>query len=710
MQDKIINMLKENARAMSSEEMDSQLNLLTIEETQEFLKTLDKMVKDGELYLSNKNRYMLFNDGPLKKGSLNVNKKGFGFVNVEGEEEDVFVPIDNLNGALDEDIVAVEITESKADGRREGRIVKILKRGISTFVGEYQVKKNKAFVVPDDGSLKIVAQIDKSDSKNAVEGHKVVCKILKKIGPGKYTGTIEKIIGHKNDPGVDILSVVYKYEIKSEFDQVTLDQLESVPSEVLEKDRAGRRDLTDLEIFTIDGDDTKDIDDALSIKKLDNGNYELGVHIADVSYYVKEGEPLDIEAMERGTSVYLVDRVIPMLPHELSNGICSLNPGVDRLAISCVMEVDSKGNTKNYEIFESVIKSRIQMTYKNVNKIIEAGETVPGYEEYEETLHMMDDLSKIIRENKNIRGYIDFGTNEAKILVDEEGIPYDVVLRDRGRGENIIEDFMIQANECVASHIFYMDLPFIYRVHEKPKEEKMREFLSFLSTLGYTVTADMKNISSKGVQTLVKYLEEKPEFKVLSSLVLRNMQKAVYLPQNLGHYGLASKCYTHFTSPIRRYPDTTVHRLLRTYLFNNDMSPETLGHWSEKLISVADHSSERERASIDCEREVDSMKMAEYMESHIGEEYDAMVSGVANFGMFVQLDNLIEGLVSTNEMKDYFVYDETRQTLTGERSKKVYRLGDKLRVKVVSASKEEKKIDFSIVEGSDAKKKVEKDL
>lgn len=710
MQNKIIDMIKSKGKALSYEELHEELNLLTIEETDEYGKILDKLVKDGELYLSNKNRYMLFNDGPLKKGSLTVNKKGFGFVSVENQEEDIFVGEANLNGALDEDIVVVEVIESKADGRQEGRIVRVIKRGISTFVGEFQTKKNKTYVMPDDNSLKIIVQIDKQDSKNAVDGHKVVCKINKKIGAGRYIGTIEKIIGHKNDPGVDILSIVYKYEIKSEFDEETLTSLSGIPAEVLEEDRAGRRDLTGELIFTIDGDDTKDIDDALSIKKLENGNYELGVHIADVSYYVKEGEPLDKEAMERGTSVYLVDRVIPMLPHELSNGICSLNPNVDRLAISCVMEIDSKGQTKNYEIFPSIIKSRIQMTYKNVNKIIEQGEKVEGYEAYEETLHMMDELSKIIRDSKNLRGYIDFGNNEAKILVNEEGLPYDVVLRDRGRGENIIEDFMIQANECVASHIFYMDLPFIYRVHEKPKEEKMREFLSFLSSLGYNVTADMKNISPKGVQSLVNYLKDKTEFKVLSSLVLRNMQKAIYLAQNLGHYGLASKCYTHFTSPIRRYPDTTVHRLLRTYLFDNDMSGKTIGHWSEKLNIVAEHSSNRERASIDCEREVDSMKMAEYMESHIGEEYEAMVSGVANFGMFVQLDNLIEGLVSTAEMKDYFIYDETKQTLTGEHSKKVYRLGDRLRVKVVRASKEEKKIDFSIVEVSDGKKKDKKNI
>lgn len=406
-----------------------------------------------------------------------------------------------------------------------------------------------------------------------------------------------------------------KYQIKTEFDPEVIEQLDSIPEEISKEDKIGRRDLTDEVIFTIDGDDTKDIDDAISVEKLENGHYKLGVHIADVSYYVKEGSPLDNEAMERGTSVYLVDRVIPMLPHKLSNGICSLNPDVERLAISCVMEIDSKGKTVDYEIFESVIKSRIQMTYKKVNKILEEDVIPSGYEPYAQKLKLMKELADIIRKAKVERGYLDFDVDEAKILVDENCVPTDVVLRDRGAGENLIEDFMIQANECVATHIFYMNLPFIYRIHEYPKEEKIKGFLSFVQTLGYTVPGNIKDTSPKSMQKLISFLSDKKEFKILSSLLLRNMQKAVYSPQNLGHYGLASKCYTHFTSPIRRYPDTTVHRLLRTYLFNNDMSSETIRHWEEKLIYVADHSSLKERSSVDCEREVEDMKMAEYMEN-----------------------------------------------------------------------------------------------
>lgn len=386
-----------------------------------------------------------------------------------------------------------------------------------------------------------------------------------------------------------------------------------------------------------------------------------------------------------------------MLPHELSNGICSLNPNVDRLAISCVMEFDSNGKQLDYSIFPSVIKSRIQMTYKKVNSILEKNEIPEGYEPFVKSLRIMHDLAKILRKAKEARGYIDFEVDEAKILVDENCVPTEIVKRDRGTGELLIEDFMIAANECVATHIYFMNLPFIYRVHESPKEEKIRSYLSFIGTLGYQIPGDVKDFKPKTMQKLIKFLEDKPEFKILSSLLLRSMQKAVYKPENLGHYGLASKCYTHFTSPIRRYPDTTVHRLLRTYLFNKNLSQNTLRHWEDKLVYVAEHSSSRERASVDCEREVEDMKMAEYMEKHIGEEYEGMISSVTNFGMFVELDNLIEGLVPIRDMKDFFHYDEERMTLTGERSHVKYTIGERVIVKVVRASKEDKTIDFEVV-------------
>jgi ribonuclease R len=468
-------------------------------------------------------------------------------------------------------------------------------------------------------------------------------------------------------------------------------------TEVAPHEKEGRKDLTNEMIFTIDGDDTRDIDDAISIEKMNNGHYKLGVHIADVSYYVKEDSPLDKEAYNRGTSVYLVDRVIPMLPHELSNGICSLNPNVERLAISCVMEFDGVGKQLDYEIFPSIIKSRKQMTYKKVNEILEHDTVPEGYEEYADSLRLMNELAHILREMKIKRGYVDFGVNEAKILVDDEGKPIDVQLRYQGEGEKLIEDFMVAANECVATHIYFMSLPFIYRVHEVPKPEKIRDFLRFVSSLGYNVTADLKDTKPTVIQNILKQLEDKPEYKILSSLLLRCMQKAVYRAENLGHYALGSQCYTHFTSPIRRYPDTTVHRLLHCYLFDNNINNETIKKWESKLITIAEQTSERERASINCEREVDDMKMAEYMESHIGEEFDGMICSITNFGMFVELDNLIEGLVPIRDLKGFYHFDEEHMCLIEEKSHKKYTIGEKVRVKVVRSSKEDRTIDFEIV-------------
>ena len=697
MKEKILSILEESDKALSIDELDSALNLNTIEETKEFSDALRELEDSYEIYRSNKNRYMLLENSNLRKGILRMNKKGFGFVEVSGEEEDIFIAPDNINKALNNDTVIVEILNKNSGEKREGRIVKTLERDLSTIVGEIYFKKDKGYIIPDDKKLDIQLEIDRDKSHGAVDGHKVVVKILRNITKNRYKGEVVRIIGHKNDPGVDILSIVCKYEINDTFPEEVIEELDSIPEEVREQDKKGRKDLTDVTIFTIDGDDTKDIDDAISIEKLKNGNYKLGVHIADVSYYVKEGSPLDKEAMDRGTSVYLVDRVIPMLPHKLSNGICSLNPGVERLAISCVMEIDNNGKTVDYEIFPSIIKSRLQMTYKKVNQVIEKNEIPEGYEPFVNDLKLMDELSQIIRKAKINRGYIDFDVDEAKIIVDENCHPTDIVLRNRGRGENLIEDFMIQANECVATHIFYMDLPFIYRVHEYPKEEKIRDFISFVQSLGYTVKFNTKDISPKAIQNLINQLKDKKEFKVLSSLLLRNMQKAIYLPQNLGHYGLASKCYTHFTSPIRRYPDTTVHRLLRTYLFNDDMSNQTINKWQEKLVYIAENSSFKERESVECEREVEDMKMAEYMEDHIGEEYKGIISGVTNFGMFIQLDNLVEGLIHVNDMKEYFSFDEVTQSLIGERTKEKFTLGDEVLIKVKAASKEAKTIDFELV-------------
>ncbi len=699
MRDDIINILKNSDRALDIYELHDMLHINTVEGAKELTDELRKLTEEVIVYHSNKDKYMMLEKSHLRKGVMRTNKKGFGFVEVDNLDDDIYVAQDNMNGAIHDDIVLVEITSKMNLDRLEGRVLKVIKRQVQRYIGEITFDaKGKGHIKLDDNKIKLNIEIPKDKSLNAVDGHKVVVELVKKLNNNlKYEGKVVEIIGHKNDPGVDILSIIYKYNINTTFPDDVKEEVANINMEVLPGEYHGRRDLREQMIFTIDGDDTKDIDDAISIEKFANGHYKLGVHIADVSYYVKEGSPLDNEAMERGTSVYLVDRVIPMLPHELSNGICSLNPNVDRLAISCVMEFDSTGKQLDYEIFPSVIKSRIQMTYKKVNSILEKNVVPEGYEPYADTLREMSELATILRKAKVRRGYINFDIDEAKILVDENCKPTEITVRERGVGENLIEDFMIAANECVATHIYFMNLPFIYRVHEVPKEEKIRSFLAFVSNLGYNIPGDIKDTKPTTMQKILKALEDKPEYKILSSLLLRCMQKAVYKPVNLGHYGLASTCYTHFTSPIRRYPDTTVHRLLRTYLFENKIDNTTIRKWEEKLVYIADHSSDRERASVDCEREVEDMKMAEYMENHIGEEFNGMISSVTSFGMFVELDNLVEGLVPLRDMPDFFVYDEERMTLTGEKSHVKYTIGDKVRVKVVRASKEDKTIDFEVV-------------
>ena len=696
MKEKVLEVLNQND-ALSMEEIADFIGATTVTSLQELIKVLNELEKEYIVYHSNKDKYLLMEKSHLKKGILRANRKGFGFVEVEGEEDDIYISRDHMNGAIHGDEVLVELITKKGIDRKEGRILRIVKRELSTLVGEIYFKNKKGYLIPDDKKVKVKIEIDPKDAVGVVDGHKVLVEMGSRITNDRYRGRVLKILGHKNDPGVDILSIVYKYKINPNFSDETIEQLKSIPDSVQEEETVGRHDLRDQVIFTIDGDDTKDIDDAISARRLNNGNYELGVHIADVSYYIKENTPLDKDAMERGTSVYLVDRVIPMIPHQLSNGICSLNPEEDRLTISCVMEINAKGKVEKYDIFPSVIRSRIQMTYKKVNQILEKNEIPAGYEPYVDTLRLMAEISKVLRDMKIKRGYLDFDVDEAKILVDENCHPTEIVLRERGTGENMIEDFMIATNETVATHIYYMQLPFIYRVHEYPKEEKIRSFLTFLGTLGYTYTGNLKDVKPTTIQKLLEFLKEKKEFKILSSLLLRNMQKAVYKPQNLGHYGLASSCYTHFTSPIRRYPDTTVHRLLHTYLFDGDISNRTLQHWEDKLPYIAMNSSVKEKASVDCEREVEDMKMAEYMEGHIGEEFEGMIDSVMNFGMFVQLDNLVEGLIPIASMDDFYHFDEDTLTLTGEKHHLRYTVGDRVLIQVVAASKEEKTIDFKLI-------------
>ncbi len=703
MREEIIELLGKEKRALSATEICDKLNLNTAGELKKLLDDLRILEEGYTVYRSNKDKYMLFENSHLLKGRLSVNKKGFGFVIVDGRDEDIYIDAKNMNGALNNDLVVVEELKGQNGKKTEGRVVKVLKKENNLIVGEYKIIDGNPHFIPDDKKLRMEIILDNKDLDDLVDGHKIQVSIVKEMGKYKYLGEVVKIIGHKNDPGVDILSIIYDHGINDVFTDEVMEEVNALPSEVLDSDRKGRKDLTDMTIFTIDGDDTKDIDDAISISKKGE-NYILGVHIADVSYYVKEGTALYKEAYSRGTSVYLVDRVVPMLPHKLSNGICSLNPNVDRLAISCIMEITPNGKIVSHDIFESIIRSRIQMTYKKVNKILNDEETPEGYEPFKDDLKLMLELAKILRKEKLARGYLDFDVDEPKILVDENCKPYDVVLRERGKGENMIEDFMIAANETVSEHVFYMGLPFVYRVHEVPDNEKVEEFLNSISMLGYHIVGDRNFVYPKSMKKILDQLRDKEGFEILSTLLLRCMKKAVYKPENLGHYGLASKCYTHFTSPIRRFPDTTVHNLLRKYIFNEPNDKELnrlIEYWEENLPALCDHASEKERDSIDCERDVESMKMAEYMESHIGEEYDGTISSVMNFGLFVQLDNMIEGLVHISEIKgDYYTFDETTHTLRGEKKGKMYKLGQKVRVVVTNASKENSTIDFNLVEGN----------
>lgn len=702
MEDKILELLTSIEKSFDFEEIMNEFNLNNPNEIRELSKVLNKLEKEGKVYRTKNDKFMLFKYCHLKNGKLEVNKKGFGFVITD--EGDIYIDERNMNGAVNGDIVNVEIIRNNNEKHLEGKIVKIVSRDLGNLVGEFYYRRGKGYVSLDDPKMRIQIEMDKKECKGLVNGHKVLIQIAGHIKDNRYKGKLIKVIGHRDDPGIDIIAVAYKHNIDVEFSKNALEELKDIPSEVIMTEIKGRKDLRNEVIFTIDGDDTKDIDDAISIEKLENGNYKLGVHIADVTNYVKEGSKLKEDALDRGTSVYLANTVIPMLPHYLSNGICSLNPDCDRLAISCVMEIDGSGNIKDYDIFESVIKSRIQMTYKNVNKILEENIIPEGYEPFVDTLKEMKECSKILRTSKIKRGYIDFDQDEPKVITDDTGKPIDIKLRERGTGENMIEDFMIAANETVASHIYYMNYPFVYRVHEYPKEEKIDEFLRFVSALGYKLTGKRKDLHPKRIQEILLELKDKKEYKILSKMLLRTMRKAYYSKENLGHYGLASKCYTHFTSPIRRFPDLTVHTILKKVL-HGEMDKGEIQHWEENLLYITEHSSEKERSSVEAEREVDDMKMAEYMEGHIGEEYTGMISSITNFGMFIELDNLVEGLVHINTLNDdFYHYDDYMNMLKGERTNKIYKLGDIVKIKVIGASKKERTVDFEIVKNG-----VEKD-
>lgn len=694
MKERIIELLNDNT-SLTIMDINDKLSLNTIEEYQRLENTLNELVSDGILYYSErKNKYLLLENSHLVKGELILNSKGFGFIEVGKDIKDVYVNEKNINGAEDGDLVLFEYL-NKDILKPEGRIIKTIKRSYDPLVGEVILIEGDYFVKTDKKGKNIY--IPRDYLNGAVEGHKVVVEPLKE---GKRVGKITKIIGHKNDVGVDILSFVYEYNFSPEFPDEVIEELSTIPQFLTSNDidnglKEGRLDLRDDVIFTIDGADTKDIDDAISIKKISDNEYILGVHIADVSYYVKEDSLIDKEAYNRGTSVYLVDRVLPMLPHKLSNGICSLNENEDRFAMSAIMHIDNKGNVTKYEITPSIIRSRKKMTYDNVNLILEDNIVPEGYEEYADTLKTMEELSKILRKKMISRGYIEFESTEAKILVDENCHPIEIKARQQRTGEELIENFMIAANETVSSSIFYKNLPGIYRVHDKPNEKRIQEFIKFLSLHGYTAVGKNKIENPKDLQRILNSLENVPEVKVLHDMAIRSQAKAIYSDINIGHFGLGSKCYSHFTSPIRRYPDLILHRLVREYNYN--YSEDIINRNKEYLPVASEHLSIREQEAQNCERDVDKMKKAEYMMDHIGEVYEGIISGVEEFGIFVELDNTCEGLVRIEDIKgDYYIYNPDLMALLGKRTKKKYAFGDKIVVKVIGADKDRSTIDFEI--------------
>lgn len=701
----IIDFMREEAyHPMTVQELEERFQVTSADDFKELVKLLNVLEEDGKVIRTRSNRYGVPERMNLIRGKLQANAKGFGFVIQEQKEaDDIFIPAHDMNGAMNGDIVLCRLSPKSKGARLEGEIIRIIQRATNRFVGTYSDQKNFGFVIVDDKRFTKDIFIPKAVNMGAIDGHKVVVEIVKYSIDGRSNpeGKIVQIIGHKNDPGVDILSIIHKYDLAEAFDDHVMKEAEAVPDEISPEELQGRRDLRDRTMVTIDGADAKDLDDAVSLEVLENGNYLLGVHIADVSYYVKEGSFLDDEAFRRGTSVYLVDRVIPMIPHRLSNGICSLNPQVDRLTLTCDMEINLEDmSLARHDIYASVIKTDERMTYSDVYKIVEENdeELIARYQPLVPMFLQMKELAMKLRQKRMDRGAIDFDFQEAKILVNDEGKPVDVVVRERTIAEKMIEEFMLAANETVAEHFHWLNQPFIFRTHEDPDEGKLRNFLEFITNFGYVVKGTASDIHPRALQTLLEQVKDTPEEIVISKVMLRSMKQAKYDAQNIGHFGLAAEYYTHFTSPIRRYPDLIVHRLIRDWIHNGPMDQERKEEWREKLPDIARHTSEQERVAVEAERETDDLKKAEYMADKIGEEFEGIVSSVTNFGMFIELPNTIEGLVHMSYMTDdYYHYDERNYALVGERTKMSYRIGDVIKVRVVNVNKDEHTVDFEVV-------------
>ena len=669
------------------------------ERRQELQEVLDALLQEGKIEVSQKGKYQK-SRGVFLTGVFTAHPKGFGFVSVDGMEEDVFIPEDQVHGAMHQDTVQITVKPGQSGKRREGAVNRIVKRGTDRIVGLYQESRNFGFVIPDNERYTRDIFVPKEDSGGAVNGHKVVVELVS-YGTDRKSpeGKVVEILGHISDPGTDILSIVKGYDLPVEFPEKVMRQAERVPERISEADMQGRTDLRDVQMVTIDGEDAKDLDDAVSLE-MNGGQYILGVHIADVANYVQEGSALDREAFERGTSVYLVDRVIPMLPRRLSNGICSLNEGQDRLALSCIMTIDQKGKVLDHVIAETVIRVDRRMTYTSVKKILEEqdAEESARYEELVPMFQRMQELAGLLRARRRARGSIDFDFPETKVILDEKGEPVEIRPYDRNTATKIIEDFMLIANETVAEDYFWQELPFVYRTHENPDPDRMKKLSTFINNFGYSIRFREDEVHPKELQKLLERLEGTPEETLISRLTLRSMKQAKYTTECTGHFGLAARYYCHFTSPIRRYPDLQIHRIIKDSL-RGRMNQEKIEHYRKILDEVAKQSSERERRADEAERETIRLKKAEYMSRHLWEEYDGVISGVTGWGLYVELPNTVEGLVHVASLQgDYFEYNENAYEMVGQRTGKTYRLGQTVRVQVVKADRTTRTVDFELAE------------
>ena len=672
------------------------------EERPELEQILAELMAEGKIALSKRGKYTK-SEMRQVVGTFTAHAKGFGFVTIEGEEEDIFIPESKVGDALHMDTVQIVVSPLATGRRKEGAVVKVLERGMKQIVCTYEQSKNFGFAVPDNPRFAQDIFIPLEKSKGAVKGHKVVVEITKYAKPGKSPeGKVVEILGHVNDPGTDILSIVRAYDLPVEFSEKIMHQVENVAKDVSEADMAGRMDLRDVVMVTIDGEDAKDLDDAVSVT-MDGENYVLGVHIADVTNYVQEKSALDVEALKRGTSVYLVDRVIPMLPHALSNGICSLNAGENRLALSCIMTINPKGEVIDHTIAETVIKVDTRMSYTSVKKILEDkdSEEIAKYEKLVPMFEMMRDLAGILRKKRMTRGSIDFDFPETKVILDANGKPVEIKPYDRNVATKIIEDFMLIANETVATDYYWQELPFVYRTHDNPDSEKMQKLSAFINNFGYNIHISRDEVHPKELQKLLMKIDGTPEEALISRLTLRSMKQARYTTVNSGHFGLAASYYCHFTSPIRRYPDLQIHRIIKENL-RGRMNENRIKHYEEILNDVAKQSSERERRAEEAERETVKLKKVEYMEDHLGEVFEGVISGVMEWGIYVELPTTVEGLVRVADMNDdFYHFIEETYEMIGERTGKSYKLGQKVRVCVEGTDRVTRTIDFSLVEDAD---------